>query len=128
MLNTVTIRTKRIFSIEDLRTRTYPVYTAMEKYEGYQITLKGFVFSDPTTMKDNEFVPARLAMSCCVADLMPCGIICQYNKASQLTADTWVTVEGIIHIEKYMDDNEPAITVTRISPAEKPKAEYIYPF
>lgn len=104
------------------------LYSAPENYEGYQISIKGFVFRDPKTMQDNEFVPARLAMSCCVADLTTCGIVCHYAEAFRLKADTWVTVEGVIHRERYQDDYEPVITATEILPAEKPKEEYIYPF
>jgi putative membrane protein len=103
------------------------IFTEMGKYEGYRISIKGFVFKDPETMKENEFVPARLAMSCCVADLAPCGFICIYDKASGLKEDTWVTVEGVIHIGKYMDEDEPQISVTKISPAEEVEG-YIYPY
>lgn len=103
------------------------IYTNMDKYEGYKIKVKGFVFKDAETMKANEFVPARLLMSCCVADLVPCGIICEYDKASELKEDTWVTVEGVIHVSEYEGQPEPQIAVTKISLAEKPEQEYIYP-
>lgn len=103
------------------------IYTNMEKYDGYKIKVKGFVFKDAETMKANEFVPARLLMSCCVADLVPCGIICEYDKAPELKEDTWITVEGIIRISEYEGQPEPQIMVTKISPAEKPEQEYIYP-
>lgn len=102
------------------------LFVNTEKYEGYQISIKGFVFKDPKMMKTNEFVAARLMMSCCTADLAPCGLICKYDKASELKSDTWVTVEGVIHKGKYMDNDEPQITVTKISPAEKVEG-YIYP-
>lgn len=103
------------------------IYVNMEKYAGYQISITGFVFKDPDTMANNEFAAARLAMSCCVADLTPCGMLCQYGQTSELKADTWVTVEGVIHKGQYMGYDEPKITVTRISPAEEVKG-YIYPF
>ncbi|MCB8816735.1 TIGR03943 family putative permease subunit [Desulfosporosinus shakirovi] len=78
-------------------------------------------------MQDNEFVPARLTMFCFVADLTTCALICRYDKAYQLKADTWITVEGLIQTGKYLDDNESVITVTRISSAEKPKEDiYIH--
>lgn len=112
---------------EDFALWLSEIFTELDKYEGYRISIKGFVFKDPETMNGNEFVPARLAMSCCVADLAPCGFICRYDKASELKEDTWITVEGVIHIGKYMDEDEPQITVTKITPAEKVE-EYIYPF
>jgi putative membrane protein len=103
------------------------IFLNMEKYDGYQISITGFVFKDPELMADNEFVPARLAMACCVADLMPLGMLCQYDKASELKLESWVTVEGIIHIGKYMDYDDPQITVTKVSPAEEVPG-YIYPY
>ncbi len=103
------------------------IYTTMGKYEGYQIVIKGFVFKDPETMQDNEFCPARLIMSCCVADLTPFGIICKYDKVADLEDGTWITVEGVIHMGEYMGREEPQVTVTKISPAEKPAQEYVYP-
>ena len=41
------------------------------------ITMTGFVYHDSKFMSDNEFIPARLVMSCCVADVVPGGIICK---------------------------------------------------
>lgn len=104
------------------------IFTNMNKYEGVEITIKGFVFKDAETMATNEFVPARLLMWCCSADLSPCGIVCEYDKASELKEDAWVTVTGVIHIGQYQGQDEPQITVTSVSPADKPKEEYVYPW
>jgi putative membrane protein len=112
---------------EDFALWLSELFINMEKYEGYRISVKGFVFRDPETMTSNEFVPARLMMSCCAADLAPFGLICKYDKVSELKEDTWIMVEGVIHIGKYIDQDEPQITVTRISPADKPEQEYVYP-
>lgn len=102
------------------------IYTNLEKYEGYRITVTGFVFKDPETMGNNEFSPARLMMSCCVADLMPVGFICSYDGAPDLMPDSWVTVEGTIFIGEYMGEAEPQISVKKISPAEEVEG-YVYP-
>lgn len=104
------------------------IFTNMNQYEGVPITIKGFVFKDSETMVSDEFVPARLLMWCCSADLSPCGIICEYDHASALEEDTWVTVTGVIHIGKYQGEDEPQITVTSISPTDQPKEEYVYPW
>lgn len=104
------------------------IYNNMNKYEGYQISIKGFVFRDGSTMKKNEFVPARMLMTCCVADLSLCGIICVYDKASQLTEKSWITVDGTITLNEYNGHKEPQIAVNNTAPAEKPVEEYVYPF
>ena len=112
------------------------IYENMEKYKGYRITMTGFVFKDPEILTgglaENQFIPARLMMACCVADLVPCGLICQYDGASELKADSWVTVEGTLYIGKYQyDDGEecddPQISVTKITPAEAVEG-YVYPY
>lgn len=102
------------------------IYTNLDQYEGYQIAVTGFVFKDPGTMKSNEFSPARLMMSCCVADLMPVGFVCRYDNASGLEADSWVTVEGTIFKGEYMGEAEPQISVKKVSPAEEVEG-YVYP-
>jgi putative membrane protein len=104
------------------------IFTNMNKFDGYQITIKGFVFKDDPELKNNEFVASRLLMSCCAADLVPCGIVCQYDQISELEADAWITVEGVMHIGKYLGNDEPQITVKNISVAEKPDDEYIYQY
>jgi len=104
------------------------VYSNKDSYEGVTITIKGFVFRDTSTMTENEFVPARLLMYCCTADLAPCGIVCEYDGASALAADSWVTVTGIIHVGEYQGEKQPIVTVTSVTPSEKPEDEYVYPW
>ena len=105
------------------------IYMDMKKYEGYTIIMTGFVYKDPELLNENEFIPVRLAMTCCVADLAPVGLLCKYDRVSDLKADSWVTVEGTLFIgqydyygEKY---DEPQIKVTKISPAEEAEG-YVY--
>lgn len=107
------------------------IYLNMEKYEGYTVTMTGFVMKDPDLVKENEFVPARLAMTCCAADLAPVGVTCRYDKASELEAGSWVTVEGILLIKYKEYDGkryaDPQIEVTKVTPAEEVEG-YVYPY
>lgn len=101
-------------------------YENPQKYDGYHVRMTGFVFRDYSQMKSNEFVPARLMMSCCVADLTPLGLLCQYDKVNELKENEWVTVEGTLHYGEYQGTPEPQITITSITPA-KEVAGYLYP-
>ncbi|WP_313346138.1 TIGR03943 family putative permease subunit [Sedimentibacter sp.] len=103
------------------------IYTNMDRYEGYEITMTGFVFKDQEYFYENEFVPARLAMVCCAADLAPVGILCLYDNLSELESGQWITVTGILHKGQYNGQDEPQITVTGISPAEEVLG-YIFPY
>jgi putative membrane protein len=103
------------------------LYMDPDFYEGRRIAVTGFVFKDPEVLGADEFVPARLGMTCCVADLVPYGLVCKYDKAGELEADAWVRVEGVIQIGEYEGMAEPQIAVTSIAPAD-PVEGYIYPF
>ena len=103
------------------------IYTNMDQYVGFTISITGFIYNDPEYLAKDEFVPARLAMVCCAADLLPIGMLCKYNKASELTENSWVTVEGVIRIGQNEGQDEPQITVSKITPAEEVEG-YIYPY
>lgn len=116
---------------EDFSMWLTEMYTNIEKYQGYTVVMTGFVFNDPEFLKEDEFVPARLMMSCCVGDLAPAGILCKYDQADQLQAESWVTVEGTLTLGQHEYDgvlaDEPQIMVTKITPAEAVEG-YIYPY
>jgi putative membrane protein len=99
----------------------------LDKYAGYRVSVTGFVLKDPEVFAENEFVPARLGMSCCVADLVPYGILCKYDNATDLVEEDWVTVEGVIQAGEYMGFAEAQVLVDKISPAEEVEG-YLYPY
>jgi putative membrane protein len=103
------------------------LYMNVDTYVGCRISVTGFVFKDPETLGADEFVPARLGMTCCAADLIPYGFICKYDGAAELESDTWVRVEGVVMKGEYAGFEEPQITVTSVEAAE-PVEGYIYPF
>jgi putative membrane protein len=103
------------------------LYMNLELYEGRRIVMTGFVFKDPEALGADEFVPARLGMTCCVADLIPYGIVCKYDKAGELEPDAWVRVAGVVQRGEYEGMEEPQIVVTSIEPAD-PVEGYLYPF
>ncbi len=94
-----------------------------EKYIGYDIRIKGFIFRDENKMKDDEFLTCRLQMSCCAQDLTPVGVITKYEKAKDLTLHEWVEVYGTLE----MSDKGLYIEAINISKAKKPVNEYVYP-
>ncbi|OPX44475.1 putative two-component membrane permease complex subunit [Ruminiclostridium hungatei] len=99
----------------------------MEKYEGREVEVTGFVFKSKE-FSHNEFVPARLMMACCTADLQPVGLLCRYDKAAELPQDTWLKVTGIIKAVDYKGEKIPAIIAAKVEEAKKPDNEYVYPY
>ncbi len=100
-------------------------FTHLDKFEGFQVTITGAVYRDSAGFAEDEFVPARLVMTCCVADLAPCGVICKYDKSDELELDLWVTVTGTLQRGQYQGQDEPQIHVLSIVPAE-PVEGYIF--
>lgn len=102
-----------------------------QKYVNYKIKMTGFVYIDPDTFQKDEFMASRLLMTCCVADLSPVGLICKYDKTSQLKTNSWVTVEGVLFTSEYEYNGQacytPELTVTEMLPA-KEVTGYVYAY
>jgi putative membrane protein len=97
------------------------------KYEGKTVKVKGQVYRIPDLEK-NEFIPVRMDMICCSADLIPLGFLCRYDNAKELTDDEWVWVTAVIKIEDYKGSKMPILYATNVTPAEKPVNEYVFLF
>ncbi len=104
------------------------VYEHLDDYKGVPISLVGSVFKDNESFAENQFVPARLMMVCCAADMQPAGLLCQYDGASRLTVDSWVKVEGVIGETTFEGETIPYILARSITPVEAPAQPYIYPY
>lgn len=103
------------------------IYDNMSTYEGKKIQITGFVFKDEAFNK-NEFVTARLMMSCCSADLQPVGLLCRYDKAAELNPDLWINLTGKIQIIDYKGEKTPVVISENIEKTEKPQNDYVYPY
>ncbi|AFQ42568.1 TIGR03943 family putative permease subunit [Desulfosporosinus meridiei] len=116
---------------EDFGVWISELYGNMERYKGYTVLITGFVFKGSEMLQADEFVSARLMMTCCTADLAPVGLLCSYDKAAELKTDSWVTVEGTLFIGKHIYNNvaydDPQISVTKITPAAEVKG-YVTPY
>ena len=99
----------------------------MDKYNGKKIELTGFVYKDKQ-FKANEFVPARLMMTCCTADLQPVGLLCRYAGTPQLKQDSWIKVSGTISVENDNNEKTAVIIPDSITNTAKPAEEYVYPY
>jgi putative membrane protein len=103
------------------------IYNNPSKYEGKKIEVTGFVFKDKQ-FKSNEFVPARLMMVCCAADMSPIGLLAQYNNASELRQDSWFNFSGKIVIGEFKGQQTAVIDIESAERTVKPKNEYVYPY
>lgn len=106
---------------------TNALFLEIDKFIGYRVTVTGSVMKGIDNLSSDEFVPARLVMTCCIADLVPCGLVCRYDKTPQLKTDDWYTVTGVVFKGTFNGQNEPQLMVTDIS-AAKPIDGYLYPY
>ena len=95
-----------------------------DKYQGYTVTMKGFVFLDLENRQENEFALVRLSMWCCSADMSPMGLMADDLKGLGFKENDWVTVTGKLLVK----DGYPTIEAETIVASEKPEQEYVYPY
>lgn len=104
------------------------IYADMDKYEGTSVEVVGFVFNENESFAEDEFVPARLMMVCCAADMQPVGLLCQYEKALELEANSWVKVSGTIKEAEFDGETIPVIVAQSVEMTEEPDNAYVYPY
>jgi len=107
-----------------LVTNEVNMYT--DQYVGKEITMLGFVLKGQKYLS-NQFGLVRYIITCCSADALPDGFICEYKNASSFIKGDWLNIRGTIELGKYEGKTIPVIKVTSVSTAEEPQNPYIYP-
>ena len=104
----------------------------VEKYKGRKVIVSGFVYKNEDFDTD-DFVVARLMMSCCAADSQVVGLMSKWPGAGELEKESWVKIEGTIGSTQHKEKNSdvemelPMIIVERVEEIQKPDNIYIYP-
>lgn len=111
---------------EDYYTWMYELSSFYEKYEGYTVVMKGFIYKDPEIEKISDFALVRLSMWCCAADLSPIGFLVDCSGILDFKEDDWVVVKGTL--EASADGETLMLKAQSIDKAEKPATEYVYPY
>ena len=93
-----------------------------ERYEGKVVEFTAMVLKAPEFPK-NYFVPGRMAMTCCEADMTFLGFICKAREARTLETGAWVKVRAKIAYEFWQDyDGEgPVLYGEQVEPAKEIK-------
>lgn len=95
-------------------------------FTGKQIKISGFIYREDGLQPD-QFIVGRMAMTHCIADIAPYGIIAETSDAQNYADDSWVTITGTIASTNYHEQTMIKILVQSIEPAEQPTIPYIYP-
>ncbi len=73
-----------------------------DRYRGKVVEFTGMVLKSPEFPK-NYFVPGRMAMTCCEADMTFLGYVCKAREARLLETEQWVKVRARIEYEQWKD-------------------------
>ncbi len=85
-------------------------------YEGYTIEISGEVIKSSEYLESNDFIIARIIMTCCAADLTKGGVVCEYDKIDDIQEAEWYTVRGVIQMEERDGYSVPIIKVNELVP------------
>ena len=69
-----------------------------ERYAGKTVEFTAMVLRHPNFPKE-QFVPGRMAMTCCEADMSFLGFPCKYGDAASLKTKDWVRVQAEVRVE-----------------------------
>lgn len=73
-----------------------------DRYRGKVVEFTGMVLKSPEFPK-HYFVPGRMAMTCCEADMTFLGYVCKAREARNLETRQWVRVRARIEYEEWQD-------------------------
>lgn len=73
-----------------------------DRYKDKVVEFTGMVLKSPEFPK-NYFVPGRMAMTCCEADMTFLGFVCKAREARNLETGKWVKVRAQIKYEFWQD-------------------------
>ncbi len=93
-----------------------------ERYRGKVVEFTGMVLKSPKFPK-GQFVPGRMAMTCCEADMTFLGFLCKWPKAEALKTKQWVRVRARIGVEYQKDyhGEGPVLIAESVEPAAEIK-------
>ena len=90
-----------------------------ERYKGKVVEFTGMVLKSKNFPK-NYFVPGRMAMTCCEADMTFLGYVCKAREAKNLETRQWLKVRAKIEYEEWQDYGGvgPVLYAQSVEPAE----------
>jgi len=93
-----------------------------ERYKGKVVEFTAMVLKSPEFPK-NYFVPGRMAMTCCEADMTFLGFVCKAREARLLETGKWVKVRAKMAYEYWQDYDGigPVLYAESVEPAEEIK-------
>ncbi|WP_435169339.1 TIGR03943 family putative permease subunit [Paenibacillus glycanilyticus] len=98
----------------------------VDNFQGKTIRITGFVYRDKQ-LSGGQLIVGRMAMTHCIADIAPYGMIVETPEAEDYANDTWITVTGTIGKTQLGGHDIMKIVATDIESAEPSAVPYVYP-
>ena len=97
-----------------------------DTYNGKKVSFTGMVLKSREFAK-NEFVPGRMAMTCCAEDMTFLGFACVYDKIDLYQERDWVKVTAVVKKEYFADyeGEGPVLYAESVTKAKQPKEPVI---
>lgn len=115
------VKDKIVFTDSNYFLNLIELYYEQDTYDGVEVEIMGFLYIEEDWEKD-EFLLGRFMISCCEDDMDLIGLMCKYDKASELVTDNWYMVKGIFRKATPY----PYIEVVEIITIEKPADPFIH--
>ncbi|MBW7454339.1 TIGR03943 family putative permease subunit [Paenibacillus sepulcri] len=100
--------------------------TFVDNFQDRTITISGFVYRQKG-LAGNQFIVGRMAMTHCIADISPYGIIAESADAAKYKDDSWISITGTIGQTVFDGLKVIKINIDSIKPAAAPEVPYVYP-
>ena len=104
---------------EDYGTWFLDAAESPDRYDGKTVRFTAMLHREKGTPKDC-FIPGRMAMNCCEADMVFLGYLCHSTEASAGPTKSWVTLTAKIHKEyvKQYGEEGPVLYAEKIEAAK----------
>ena len=96
------------------------------QFDGQPADVIGFVYSEPS-FGANQFMVARFAISCCVADATAIGVPVFWDQTANFKQGEWIEVKGTFAWTLFGAIKCRCCKPSRIDPVEQPEHPYLYP-
>ena len=95
-------------------------------FEGQPADLIGFMYVEPG-FGTNQFMVARFAISCCVADATAIGVPVVWDQLPTLKQGEWLEVKGTFSVADFQGSQMPVLQATSVDQVAQPEHPYLYP-
>lgn len=94
----------------------------LERYEGKKLTMQVMVMH-PDKFPKGYFIPGRMAMTCCAADMAYIGYACEYADNEKFKDKDWIVLTAVLKKEYFADykGEGPVLHAISVEKSKEPK-------